>query len=179
MRPLSDEETKIVFEKLAKYVGGKLKYMIERDDRIFVFRLHRTRVYYCDEEVIKLAEHFEKKKLISAGTCIGKFTKTGKFRVNITALDYISKFAKYKIWLKPGGEQSYLYGNHVLKSHIARMTEDTPKNSGVVIYNINDLPLGFGTSGKSTLELNSADPTSTVIFNQADIGEYLRVEDES
>ena len=100
MRPLTDEETRIVFEKLAKYLGGKLKFMIEREDKVFVFRLHRTRVFYCDEELIKYAEHFEKKKLISIGTCIGKFTKTSKFRINITAIDYLSKFAKYKIWLK-------------------------------------------------------------------------------
>ncbi len=179
MRPLTDEETKIVFEKLAKYVGGKLKYFIERDDRVYVFRLHKNRVYYCDEDVIKLAQHFGRKQLISVGTCIGKFTKTAKFRLNVTALDYISKFARYKVWLKPSGEQSYLYGNHVLKSHIARMTEDTPQYSGIVIYNVNDLPLGFGTTGKSTLELSSADPTATVIFNQDDVGEFLRIEDEN
>jgi 60S ribosome subunit biogenesis protein NIP7 len=45
MRPLTDEETKIIFEKLAKYIGGKLKFMIEREDRVYVFRLHRSRVY--------------------------------------------------------------------------------------------------------------------------------------
>jgi 60S ribosome subunit biogenesis protein NIP7 len=179
MRPLSDEETRLVFEKLAKYIGGKLKLMIERDDRTYVFRLHRTRVYYCDEELIKYAGHFEKKKLISVGTCIGKFTKTGKFRLNITALEYLAKFAKYKVWLKPSGEQSFLYGNHILKTHIARITEDIPNNSGIVIYNINDLPLGFGTTGKSTLQVKDADPTTTIIYNQADIGEYLRIEDEN
>lgn len=178
MRPLTDEETRIVFEKLAKYVGAKLKFMIEREDRVYVFRLHRSRVFYCDEEMIKYAEHFEKKKLISMGTCIGKFTKTGKFRINITALDYLAKFAKYKIWLKPSGEQSFLYGNHILKSHIARITEDTPQYSGIVVYNINDLPLGFGTSAKSTVQLKDADPTTTVVYNQADVGEYLRVEEE-
>ena len=179
MRPLTDKETKLIFEKLAKYIGGKLKFMIEREDRVFVFRLHRSRVYYCDEELVKYAEHFEKKKLISIGTCIGKFTKTSKFRVNITALDYLAKFAKHKVWLKPSGEQSYLYGNHVLKSHIARITEDTPQNSGIIIYNINDLPLGFGTTAKSTVQLKDADPTSTVVYNQGDIGEYLRVEEEN
>jgi 60S ribosome subunit biogenesis protein NIP7 len=178
MRPLTDEETRIVFEKLAKYVGAKLKFMIEREDRVYVFRLHRSRVFYCDEEMIKYAEHFEKKKLISIGTCIGKFTKTGKFRINITALEYLAKFAKYKIWLKPSGEQSFLYGNHILKSHIARITEDTPQYSGIVVYNINDLPLGFGTSAKSTVQLKDADPTTTVVYNQADVGEYLRVEEE-
>lgn len=178
MRPLTDEETKIVFEKLAKYIGGKLKFMIEREDRVYVFRLHRSRIFYCDEELIKYAEHFEKKKLISVGTCIGKFTKTGKFRINITSLDYMAKFAKYKIWLKPSGEQSFLYGNNILKSHIARITEDTPQYAGIVVYNVNDVALGFGTSAKSTVQLKDADPTATVVYNQADVGEYLRVEEE-
>jgi 60S ribosome subunit biogenesis protein NIP7 len=170
MRPLTDEETKIVFEKLAKYIGGKLKFLIERDDKTYVFRLHRNRVFYCDENLLKYAGHFEKKKLISFGTCIGKFTKTSKFRIHISAMGILSKFAKYKVWVKPGGEQSFLYGNHVLKTHIARITEDTPQYSGIVVYNINDLPLGFGTSGKSTLQIKEADPTSTIVFNQADVG---------
>jgi 60S ribosome subunit biogenesis protein NIP7 len=179
MRPLSDEETRLVFEKLAKYVGGKLKLMIERDDKTYVFRLHRTRVFYCDEELIKYAGHFEKKKLISVGTCIGKFTKTGKFRLAITALEYLAKFAKYNVWLKPSGEQSFLYGNHVLKTHIARITEDTPGNSGIVVFNVNNVPIGFGVTAKSTLQIKDGDPTSTIVFNQADVGEYLRIEDEN
>lgn len=32
--------------------------------------------------------------LLSLGTCFGKFTKTGKFRLHITALDYIAQYAK-------------------------------------------------------------------------------------
>ena len=32
--------------------------------------------------------------LLSLGTCFGKFTKTGKFRLHITALDYVSQHAK-------------------------------------------------------------------------------------
>lgn len=32
--------------------------------------------------------------LLSLGTCFGKFTKSGKFRLHITALDYISQYAK-------------------------------------------------------------------------------------
>jgi hypothetical protein len=57
-----------------------------------------------------------------------------------------------------------------LKTHIARITEDAPQYSGIVVYNINDLPLGFGTTGKSTLQIKEADPTSTIVFNQADVG---------
>lgn len=35
----------------------------------------------------------------------------------------------------------FLYGNHVLKAHLGRVTEDTPEHTGVVIYNMNDIPL--------------------------------------
>lgn len=29
-----------------------------------------------------------------------------------------------KLWIKPAGEMSFVYGHHVLKSHVGRMTED-------------------------------------------------------
>lgn len=35
--------------------------------------------------------------LISLGTCFGKFSKSGKFKLHITALDYIAQYAKYKV----------------------------------------------------------------------------------
>ena len=179
MRPLTDEETKLVFEKLVKYIGKKITYMVDNEETNFIFRLHKNRVYYCDEEMIKFVIHFDKKKLISFGTCLGKFTKTGKFRLNITALDYLAKYAQYKIWLKPNGEQLHLYGHHVIKSHIERISEDTPVHAGVVIYNIKDVPLGFGTTAKSAMDLKNAEPNNIVVYNQADIGEYLRVEDDN
>ncbi len=61
--------------------------------------------------------------LKSIGTCFGKFTKGGKFRIHITCLDYLAKFAKNKVWLKPNGEQAFVYGNHVIKAHIGKMTD--------------------------------------------------------
>lgn len=79
--------------------------------------------------------------LASLGVCFGKFTKSGKFTLHVTALDYIGQYAKYKIWLKPSADMSYMYGNHVLKAHINKMTEDTPEHQGVIIYSSNDLPL--------------------------------------
>jgi 60S ribosome subunit biogenesis protein NIP7 len=179
MRPLTDEETKLVFEKLVKYIGKKITYMVDNEENNFVFRLHKNRVYYCNEEMIKFVINFEKKKLISFGTCLGKFTKTGKFRLNITALDYLAKYAQYKIWLKPNGEQLYLYGHHVIKSHIERISEDTPVHAGVVIFNIKDVPLGFVTTAKSAMDLKNAEPNNIIVYNQADIGEYLRVEEDN
>jgi len=35
----------------------------------------------------------------------------------------------------------FLYGNHVVKAHLGRVTEDTPEHQGVVVYNMNDIPL--------------------------------------
>lgn len=63
MRPLSEEETKILFEKLVKLcvsaarrpppahgrarsMGKNVRYLLERTDEKHCFRLHRDRVYY-------------------------------------------------------------------------------------------------------------------------------------
>lgn len=43
--------------------------------------------------------------------------------------------------MKQSSEQSYLYGNHVMKSGLGRITENTPQHMGVVIYSMNDIPL--------------------------------------
>ena len=43
MRPLTDEETKIFFEKLNKYIGDNIKLLVERADGTYCFRLHRDR----------------------------------------------------------------------------------------------------------------------------------------
>lgn len=42
---------------------------------------------------------------------------------------------------------------------------------------MNDLPLGFGVSARSTTECKVSDPLTTVCFHQADIGEYIRSEE--
>jgi len=38
----------------------------------------------------------------------------------------------------------FLYGNHVLKAHLGRITEDTPEHQGVVVFSMNDVPLVRG-----------------------------------
>ena len=76
MRALSDEETKQFFDKLAKFLGSNIKFLIDREDGDYVFRLHNSRVYYINSEVLKMATHVGKDELVSAGTCFGKFTKT-------------------------------------------------------------------------------------------------------
>jgi len=178
MRVLSEEETQTFFEKLSKYLGSNIKFLIDREDGEYVFRLHRDRVYYINGEVLKMASHVGRDELMSAGTCFGKFTKTKKFKLNVTCLDYLAKYCKYKVWVKPNGEQTFLYGNHVLKGHLARITENTPANQGVVVFSITDIPLGFGMCMKTTQQCRDLDPVHTVVINQADVGEYLRSEDD-
>jgi len=178
MRPLTEEETKIFFEKLSKYIGDNIKSLIERDDGNYCFRLHRERVFYVSERIMKQAAHVARENLLSLGTCFGKFTKTKKFRLHVTALDYLAPYAQHKIWLKASAEQQFLYGHNVCKSGLGRITENTDKYQGAVVYSMSDLPLGFGVAAKSTADCRHADPMTIVCFHQADVGEYIRNEDQ-
>lgn len=177
MKRLSDERTKLLFEKLSKYIGANVKLLIDRADGTYCFRENKNRVYYVSEKILLLSSNVPPDKLVTVGTYFGKFTKTGKFILHITALTYLAPYAQYKIWLKPSAEQQFLYGHHVLKSGLGRITENTPKYQGVVVLSMNDMPLGFGVAAKTTAECKHADPMSVVCFHQADIGEYIRSED--
>lgn len=177
MRPLTEPETKVVFEKLANYIGRNIALLVDNPTEPYVFRIQKDRVYYMKESIAKFATSVARKNLMSVGVCFGKFTKTGKFKLHITSLQYLSKFAKFKIWIKTNGEMPFLYGNHVLKAHIGKMSEDIPEHAGVIVYSMNDTPLGFGVSAKSTIEARNLQPTGIVVFRQGDIGEYLRDED--
>ncbi|KAL2919798.1 ribosome biosynthesis protein nip7 [Polyrhizophydium stewartii] len=171
MRPLTEEETKV------GSIGRNIAHLIDRPDEPYCFRMQKDRVYYVSEAIMKKATSVSRDQMLSLGVCFGKFTKTGKFRLHITALDYLAQFAKYKVWIKPNGEMSYLYGNHVLKAHLGRITEDTPEHQGVIIYTMGDVPLGFGVTAKSTADCRKLDPTAICVFHQTDVGEYLRDED--
>ncbi|KAJ3072282.1 ribosome biosynthesis protein nip7 [Podochytrium sp. JEL0797] len=176
MRPLTEEEVKTLFEKLAKYIGRNITHLIDRQDDPHCFRVHRDRVYYVSEVIMRKATSVNP-HLMSMGVCFGKFTKTGKFRLHVTCLEYLAQYAKYKVWVKPNGEMPFMYGNHILKAHLGRITEDTPEHQGVVILSMSDVPLGFGVTAKSTQDARKMEPTGIIVFHQADVGEYLRNED--
>lgn len=160
MRPLTEEETQSLFSKLANYTGRSLNQLIapppsststsasSTPDR-YVFRLHGSRVYYMPLSLANLASSVARANLLSLGTCLGKFTKTGKFRLHITALDIIAPHARYKVWVKPNGEMPFLYGGHVVKAHVGRWSEDCPEHQGVVVYSMNDTPLVSFTAGSA------------------------------
>jgi hypothetical protein len=52
--------------------------------------------FLFSEAIIKYASNFPRKELLSFGTCFGRFTKTRKFRLHITALDFIAPYAKVR-----------------------------------------------------------------------------------
>lgn len=151
--------------------------MIDRKDGTYVFRLHKDRVYYVQEELLKSAIKASRDEIMSVGTCFGKFTKTMKFRLHVTCLDYLAQFAQYKVWVKSSSEMSFMYGNHILKTGLGKITDNTPKYQGVVIVTMSNVPIGFGVTASSTQDCRALDPTGIVAFNQADVGEYLRHED--
>lgn len=132
----------------------------------------------CSERLMRQATSIGRDDLVSLGTCFGKFTKSKKFHLKVTCLDIISQFAKYKVWVKPSSEMSFLYGHHIAKSGIARMTEGIQQYSGVVVMSMSDIPLGFGRANHTTEQCKDLEPTAVAVLHQADIGEYLRVEEE-
>lgn len=126
---------------------------------------------------MKHASALPRDQVMSLGVTFGKFSKTKKFKLHVTCLDHLAQHAQYKVWLKPSAEQSFLYGNHVLKAGLGRITEDTPQHQGVVVLSMADTPLGFGTTAKATTEVRRLEPQGIVAYHQADIGEYLREEE--
>jgi hypothetical protein len=95
MRPLTEQETKTLFEKLANYtgtydkmlvagctflanrlIGASLKNLIQplddspNADR-YVFRVVKDRVYYVLLSIANLATSIARDKLSSLGTCLG------------------------------------------------------------------------------------------------------------
>jgi 60S ribosome subunit biogenesis protein NIP7 len=62
--------------------------------------LHKKRVYYVRDDVMKRATSVGRDQLVSLGMCIGKFTHSDKFRLTIGALDLLAAHAKYKVRMR-------------------------------------------------------------------------------
>ena len=178
MRPLNQNEAQLFFEKLAKFIGDNAKTLVERDGGQWTFCVHNNRVYYMKKEVESYCPPFAHKLLLSAGICMGKFTKKGRFFLQVTALPVIAPLAQYKVWVKSSAEIGFLYGQHILKEGVENITEGTPRNAGVIIFNPNNLPIGIGVALQSSVQLRLAAPSIMAVANQGDLGEYLRAESQ-
>ncbi|EXC16949.1 hypothetical protein L484_021604 [Morus notabilis] len=55
--------------------------------------------------------------------------------------------------------------------------ENIATGDGVMFF-MSDVPLGFGIAAQSTQDCRKLDTNGIVVLHQADIGEYLRMEDE-
>jgi len=47
--------------------------------------------------MLHLATSIARPNLVAMGTCFGKFSKSGKFKLGVTCLDWIATYAKYKV----------------------------------------------------------------------------------
>lgn len=120
MRPLTDEETIALLTKLKTYIGDRIRHLLDNEADPHVFRVQRGRVYYMSTALLGHCGNFQRKVLTCAGTKFGRFNKSGEFRLQITALDYLAQHALCKVWLKPTAEMSFLFGNHVVRRSAAR-----------------------------------------------------------
>lgn len=158
-------------------MGANMRLLFESDPKP-IFLLRRNRVSIANEKLVRFLSSVPHKKLIGVGTYIGKFTKSNKFKLQITALDYLAHYGNHKMWLKQQSEGSFLYGNHVLKRQIAQMTEGAEAKSGVIVYSAFDFPIGFGLINKSTTDVRNSDGDAVAVLNLADCGLYVREERE-
>ena len=88
MRPLTDDEQRQVLKKLDFFIGTNVAKLIDRSDGTYCFRLHKERVFYAHQKLMQAACTVPGDALGSFGVCIGKFTKSRKFRLHVTAVDY-------------------------------------------------------------------------------------------
>ncbi|TBU06260.1 ribosome biogenesis protein Nip7 [Hamiltosporidium magnivora] len=173
MRNLKAEEQEKVFKKLKKFIGENTEKLL-KGHRLF---LHKQKVFHVSDELEKNASSIPKDDLVSIGSCLGRFTKSMHFKLTITSLHVLSKYALHKVWLKNSAEMNFLYANNILKSHILKMSEDVPINANVFVFNQNDLPLGFGVTAKGSTHLSNIEGNTLVVLHQADTGEYIRDEE--
>ncbi|KAK5627804.1 hypothetical protein RRF57_003519 [Xylaria bambusicola] len=230
MRPLTEQETKILFEKLANYTTDLKPLIAPLSDAVdadrYVFRLIKDRVRHFLEVWVAtsirldimwlthkriVATSVARDNLASVGICLGKTFLPGNL-VSVTRQTDESRlslnrkihkdtevqvtyhgFANFgrvgtssrSVFVAANGVMPFLYGSHVSKAHVGRWTEDCPANVGVIVYDMADNAIGF--MGENNITKESAnlyyyrsrrlDPTGTVVFRQADCGEYLRDED--
>ena len=176
MRNLTTEEMEQLMKKLAKYIGANTKHLLDRKDEGWCFRLHARRIWYMPARLAAAASSIARDNLLAIGVLIAKVTHAGHMRVQITALDILAQYAPFKIWVKPAQEQGFMYGGNITRAGLGRITEETPQYTGVAIYTMGDIPVGFGVASQSTLQCRKCEMNSTVLFHEADIGEYLRNE---
>ena len=79
----------ILVSTLTMHMGDNTYPLFLKQSISFSFNFNR-------EQIMKWATNISRKQLLSLGTCIGKFTHSGKFRLIITALDIMAPYSKVR-----------------------------------------------------------------------------------
>lgn len=172
MRTLKPEEEQKVMDRLQYYIGDNTKDLLS----IYELRLNNQRVFLANKEILKACSQLGRDQIIACGVTLGKITKSNNFRITITALHTLHKFALYRVWIKPSAEMNFLYGNNALKSHVHRISEAIPMNAGVFVLSQHQVPLGFGVMSVGPASYAKARGGDPIVLRQADNGEYIRSE---
>jgi len=172
MRTLQPEEEEKVLRKLQLYIGDNKDELLKENGLYY----NNQRILLISEEMLKSVSQIKRKELVACGTIIGKITKHNNFRVTVTAIHALEKYAINKAWIKSSAEMNFLYGNNALKSHIHKISEEIPMNGGVFVYNQSNTPLGFGIVAVPSANMPKLRGGDIIVINQADNGEYIRKE---
>jgi 60S ribosome subunit biogenesis protein NIP7 len=71
MRPLTETETRTLFEKLAQYIGRNITHLIDRPDDPHCFRIQKDRCYYVSERIMKIATSVARDNLVVYFLAVG------------------------------------------------------------------------------------------------------------
>ncbi|KRH94216.1 Ribosome biogenesis protein NIP7 [Pseudoloma neurophilia] len=172
MRKLTNEEFKKIEDKLVKIIGNNIKDLFGT----YTAFLHLKNVFLLTENEFKKISNIPQKNIILVGKHLGKFTRSDRFFLKISALNILEQYASRKVWIKWSAEMNFLYGNNVSKSHVLKTSEDIGKNEVVFLYNPKDTLLGYGITTRDNRSFEKADHHSSYIIRQCDKGEFLREE---
>uniref|UniRef100_A0A8C6FLA5 60S ribosome subunit biogenesis protein NIP7 pre-PUA domain-containing protein n=1 Tax=Moschus moschiferus TaxID=68415 RepID=A0A8C6FLA5_MOSMO len=94
--PLTEEDTHVMFQKTAKFIRENLQLLVNRPYSTYCFRLHNDCTVYCvNEMVLKLVVGISGDKPVLLGRYFGKFSKTQKVQLDVTALDYLGVMGNF------------------------------------------------------------------------------------
>lgn len=172
MRPLKEEEENKVLRKLKLFLGDSVSELLT----VYKLQYNNQKVLLVTDEILKATAQIKRDEIMAAGIILGKFTKTEQFRITITALHVLHKYALNKVWLKASAEMNFLYGNNALRSHVQKVSENIPMNGGVFVFNHHSTPLGFGVMAISPTSYSKARGGDIAVLVQGDCGEYIRSE---
>ena len=105
----SSRDGKIESQGLLPFVGWRISQFRSPTHKIFslchvalskTFNNSLVKVLSTDGSLYVLIRvtNSARENHISVGTCIGKFTKTKRFRLHVTALDFMAPYAKVSWW---------------------------------------------------------------------------------